>query len=254
MKKYILITLIVAVCSIAKAQISTDNYNRKLSIDVTKEIETINIYDTVVFDFANAVITGNYLDIPVSIISDDVVNALDFQLTYNHTNLLYVTILNNTSYLSMTEYYNQADETIRFTSNSFTTYENNPVVLVFIRFQLLTQQATQTDITPVLGLLNGDPCTRKLTDADITVGINNPVVNDFALVYPNPANESLTVQTHENASVQLADISGRTILLESTVYANQKHELNIQNIPSGIYLLKFYSDKTVSTQKLVITG
>jgi len=247
-------SLILLVSFIAPAQNSTDTYTTNFSVDLVSEISNINIYDTVVFDFSNAIAFNDTdLLIPVSIISDDVVNALDFQLTYNHTNLLYETITNNTVYLSMTEFYNQADETIRFTSNSFTTYENHPVQLVFIRFKILSQQLAASDINPVLALLNGDPCTIKLIGGDITVGINSISTNDFAKVYPNPASETVVIESSENGTVQVVDLSGRELLLQTSIYANQKQVLNTQNLPNGIYLLKISNEqKLLSTKKIVI--
>ncbi len=253
MKKTLLTILILATCSIAKSQSITDNYASKLSTEQEKEISVINQYDTVVFDMSNAVIVGGtHIEIPVSIISDDVVNALDFQLTYNHANFTYETIINNTAYISMTEYYNQADETIRFTSNSFTTYENNPVELVSIRFLLISQQIGTSDINPVLALLNGDPCSIKVIGANITVGVNTIETNNFANVYPNPATESVTIEVPEDATVEFFDATGRTLLLQSAVYANQKHVLPAHNFPNGVYLMKIYNDKTTSTKKIII--
>ena len=78
----------------------------------------IDLSDTVVFDLSQAIITGTSIDIPISIISDDTINALDFSLKYDQVKFLYDSIIDLTTYLQAVSFYNSNDSTIRFTSNS----------------------------------------------------------------------------------------------------------------------------------------
>jgi Zn-dependent metalloprotease len=72
-------------------------------------------------------------------------------------------------------------------------------------------------------------------------------------VYPNPANEYLTVKDYLNKtlSVSLADVSGRIILSESVVSA--EHTVNTGSIAKGVYMLSVRdaSGNLVKTVKLV---
>lgn len=238
MKKILLPFLFVLINSITIAQ--------------TFQIRTIDPLDTVIFDVSQAtIINGNYIDIPVSFTSDDVINALDFSLKYNETNLLYDTIIDNTGFIQMTEFYNPNDSTIRFSSNSFTTY-GNLTTIVYIRFKLLGLQMTSSDLNTLFAYLNGSSCSIKLIGGSIVLGMGEFENNDFAKFYPNPASDLITIETSENATIELADISGREIILKSTINANQKKEINIQNLISGIYFVKIYTDKFVSIKKIVI--
>ena len=71
--------------------------------------------------------------------------------------------------------------------------------------------------------------------------------NKSFIVYPNPAKDILHVQTTGNATVSLANQSGK-ILLTKTV--NGKGEINVSQLPAGLYYLK--NATTGELQKVVI--
>jgi hypothetical protein len=71
-------------------------------------------------------------------------------------------------------------------------------------------------------------------------------------IYPNPANSVLNVVAYENAVVQLMDISGRQVILQANINANQKHEIILQGIANGVYIIKFNGESFASTQKVVV--
>ena len=131
----------------------TLNYAKTASID---------LLDTVVFDVSNAIKIGNVISFPISILSDDTVNALDFSFKYNQTNLTYDSITDLTTYLQALAFYNPNDSTVRFTSNSFQRYVNN-TPLVMLHFTLLTSQFITSDINTIKGYLNGNVCSIRST-------------------------------------------------------------------------------------------
>ena len=71
-------------------------------------------------------------------------------------------------------------------------------------------------------------------------------------VYPNPATSFIFVEASENSTVQLFDLNGKQIYSKTNVIANQKEELNVQNLAEGIYFIKVYNDKFSTVKKVVI--
>lgn len=56
-------------------------------------------------------------------------------------------------------------------------------------------------------------------------------------VYPNPAQDQVTVQTPTATRVLLRDLLGR-VVRPATPDAQRQHQLNVQNLPAGVYLLE----------------
>ena len=72
---------------------------------------------------------------------------------------------------------------------------------------------------------------------------------DF-LIYPNPANDVITIQNTSNASIDLLsiyDISGKKILEENQNFSS----FNIQNLDAGIYFLQITADGKTSRNKFI---
>jgi len=80
-----------------------------------------------------------------------------------------------------------------------------------------------------------------------------PWMNTFAL-YPNPSTDKLYVRIENNGEVytiSLYDLAGKE--LKQYSYKDQDTvELELNDIASGIYLLKVASGKSVATRKVVV--
>ena len=88
---------------------------------------------------------------------------------------------------------------------------------------------------------------------DIQSGIDilNHNMNSI-VVYPNPANEKITVKSFENelSQVSITDILGKEQLL---IQINEMQtEININGLTAGIYFVKVIQNKKSFTQKLII--
>ncbi|MFT3680942.1 MAG: endonuclease [Ferruginibacter sp.] len=84
------------------------------------------------------------------------------------------------------------------------------------------------------------------------------ITNQFtkALVYPNPANSTLTVELktalNKKGTLTINDIAGR-LLLERTVNAAQnKIIMNVQQLPSGRYFLTIQNNNELVNQSFII--
>jgi subtilisin-like proprotein convertase family protein len=71
-------------------------------------------------------------------------------------------------------------------------------------------------------------------------------------IYPNPATTTLQLignSTYKNASVQILNSKGQ--LMQSSTLINTNTTLNIETLPTGIYLLKISKDGVTETQKFI---
>jgi len=97
----------------------------------------------------------------------------------------------------------------------------------------------------------GNDTNLEIIGNNITTSIEDLIVdNDLAIVYPNPANNQLTVErkSTNSATIQLFEITGKKVLEQQT--SNLKIVLDIGHL-KGIYMVKI-SDATRTTAKKII--
>ena len=87
------------------------------------------------------------------------------------------------------------------------------------------------------------------------VNINELNKNDFEFfVYPNPANDNLTISCNNNVSMEyyeIVDVSGKIIATEKINSTN--FSINIQHIKHGIYALRLFDkNKNVSVKRFSV--
>ena len=111
--------------------------------------------------------------------------------------------------------------------------------------------------------LNGG-CGGSLTNAngtltgdvqDTTLSIENLVLNDAILVYPNPTSNTITIQNNATVNVKNITISNMSGLLIKTIdfdSLENKKSIDIQNLKTGIYMVTIASDFGKSTRKLIV--
>jgi len=95
-------------------------------------------------------------------------------------------------------------------------------------------------------------------DAMITyskiVLLNNKKGNTGYIIYPNPANNFITISSgydeNKKAVIGLYDLAGK--LLESKIMISTPEEINITKYPSGNYLLKISHDMNVRVYKVIV--
>jgi hypothetical protein len=74
-------------------------------------------------------------------------------------------------------------------------------------------------------------------------------------IYPNPSNGRFTLKTNQyvgKVNLQIVDINGRVVFNEVDSNFNNEKLLNLNNLQSGIYILKADGDNLVYTQKIII--
>ncbi len=204
--------------------------------------------EKVIFDLAGAVVANGHIDVPVFVSSTSTVNALDFAMQFNTSNLSFNSVVDHTSYLQALSHYNTNDNTLRFTSNSLQDYVIGQT-LVTVRFN--GTSINESDLTALTAYLNGEKVATEVLP--VATGMANINKNDSQVsIYPNPAADMLNVVVAENASISLLDAEGREVVAPINVTANQKQEINTDNIASGVYMMKIANANFVSMKKVVI--
>ncbi len=74
--------------------------------------------------------------------------------------------------------------------------------------------------------------------------------DNTAIVYPNPANSKFIVETNSNAILTLSDLSGRIVMNQQLTRG--KHEINVDPLKKGIYLVHIRQQGQTQTTKLVV--
>ena len=111
------------------------------------QIEEINNLDSVFFDFDKSTITGQIIEIPVYIDSDDNIYTLDFSFILDTTKLKYVSLIDYTGHIQHTEFFNPVNSKFKFTSNSFEKYPKGSKKVVGVKFLMLTGNVQKSSFT-----------------------------------------------------------------------------------------------------------
>ena len=96
-----------------------------------------------------------------------------------------------------------------------------------------------------------------------TLGINTPVAVEEVLLtenlmqlYPNPAATAITISFPSSftGQISIVDLTGKQVLLESKLADSLKADINISDLPDGIYILTAVDALTNQAyqQKLVV--
>jgi hypothetical protein len=103
------------------------------------------------------------------------------------------------------------------------------------------------------------PC--PTTDAKLNLVDRNDIPDEDNYlsfgIYPNPANEMITLSFGEmetaNVQVTVSDISGRSVISERVngAASNMTYQLNINELPTGVYMVTLESGNLKTSQKLI---
>jgi hypothetical protein len=94
--------------------------------------------------------------------------------------------------------------------------------------------------------------TKDMIVKDKNASIEMIAANLQTMVYPNPATKELSIIASENTNISLTDVSGKTIIEPSEIQANTTYTMQLQNIASGVYLVKIASKHSTKTERVVI--
>lgn len=77
------------------------------------------------------------------------------------------------------------------------------------------------------------------------IGISeNPILQEIR-IYPNPATKVLNIETSYDIEVKISNVLGKTVL------SSKEKQININNLPQGVYVVKIETDKGTITKKVI---
>jgi hypothetical protein len=196
-------------------------------------------------DLSKATFENGYINVPVLISSTQDVNSLDFALQFNTSAMSFNTVVDRTNTMETLSNFNNDDQTLRFTSNSLINYALNAQILN-VKFAIGSHEVSANDFNAVAAYINGERVAFEIGNGQISGA--GAIVN----VYPNPATDMINVVVSEDATVQLVDVSGRQVIYQTNVLANEAASISTASIANGVYLMKVYNGTNVSVKKVVV--
>jgi hypothetical protein len=90
----------------------------------------------------------------------------------------------------------------------------------------------------------------KLHYTPVVTSISAAVSHQELRIYPNPVKDMMKIKmTTASACMELVDITGRTLLTQPVT---DGAEISVENIPSGVYMLKVTSTEGTAVKRIVI--
>lgn len=79
------------------------------------------------------------------------------------------------------------------------------------------------------------------------VGVNNQVIENNIKIYPNPTNNSLTIETDLNYhTFNIYNLSGKLVKTQ-----NRSNQISVSELPKGMYFIQLVGDKNNRVQKFI---
>jgi hypothetical protein len=207
--------------------------------------------DKVVVDLSKGIFNGNSVEVPVSFVSSVPVNGLDFAMKYDESALSFNTMVNYPANTNVMSYMNPNSKTLRstFSSLNLSAFDAEKAV-AYIRFETKNGEIDENQFNSLVGYLNGKAVPMEVVNR--TVGINATSADNSVNIYPNPTNGIINVTSISDATVQLFDLTGKVVLMQTTVSASKTQEINVSNFVNGVYMLKISSNDFVTIKKVVL--
>ncbi|MEP6794255.1 MAG: T9SS type A sorting domain-containing protein [Saprospiraceae bacterium] len=111
------------------------------------------------------------------------------------------------------------------------------------------------DILDVFGMASSteylaSACSHVFEDIDCSTALKDVDATSASLrIYPNPAEDNVTIACNERINqVDVVDLSGRIL----KTYSAPPHQIDVSDLPGGIYLFHIYLDDQVVNKKIFI--
>lgn len=201
----------------------------------------------IIIDLSRATFNGTQMSIPVSLTSTEVVHSFDFDLVINDAMASINSVISQNN-LDYSWNYIPSDKMLSVAAFSLNAIPVDNTISIVLNI-LTNEPVTSSDLTGTLALVNGLAANMEIVDATTgTRDYNETMVQ----VYPNPASSILNVVVSADSKIELSDLNGKLLVAEQNVNANQKHTIDVSNLANGVYMIKIYNDKSVTTKKVII--
>jgi len=86
-----------------------------------------------------------------------------------------------------------------------------------------------------------------------SAGFEEKITAEMVQIFPQPASDQITILfpfTGENLNLQLVSMDGK--ILKTGIISSRQTELNVGNIPAGVYVLKIQSKENLVVKRVVV--
>ncbi|MFL5730042.1 MAG: T9SS type A sorting domain-containing protein, partial [Cytophagaceae bacterium] len=90
------------------------------------------------------------------------------------------------------------------------------------------------------------------THINVSAITKSSLLLEDIMLFPNPANQDLTISAPYQGHFSLIDIYGRTVKDEQSFVKNTPQSVSLDDLPSGIYFLRFETDDHRSAMKKIV--
>lgn len=211
-----------------------------------------SMYDTLVYDLANALKNGSSINFPIFTRSSNTIYSVDFAIKFKQANITFDTLISLEPSINYLYYFNPNDSILRLTS-----YSLNPIISETKLFNIIVSSMNNelclSDFQNSQVYLNGDVAANKITDCVINTAISEPNESATAIkLFPNPANNYLILENGNFSWMDITDTHGKVVLTRMDVNSQNSVIFDINMLSPGSYFVKLYHDGSVSAHKLLI--
>ncbi|MGD0709969.1 MAG: GH25 family lysozyme [Bacteroidales bacterium] len=100
-----------------------------------------------------------------------------------------------------------------------------------------------------LDVFNGDSIAFNNLIGCPAVGITERFSGNNLIIYPNPANDNITIDFSQKATIEILDIQAR--LIKTITASEGKTNVDISAFSSGVYIVEVKTEKCVAVRKFV---
>ncbi|MBK8876003.1 MAG: T9SS type A sorting domain-containing protein [Bacteroidetes bacterium] len=236
--------------SIPRSEIQ--NYISKIFETSNLNNRNTSMYDTLVYDLANALKNGSSINFPIFTRSSNVIYSVDFAIKFKQANITFDTLISLEPSINYLYYFNPNDSILRLTS-----YSLNPIISETKLFNVIVSSMNNelclSDFQNSQVYLNGDFAANKITDCVINTAISEPNETAPAIkLFPNPANNYFILENGNFSRIDITDIHGKLVLTRMHANSQILVHFDVDMLAPGPYLVKLYHAGSVSAHKLLI--
>lgn len=205
----------------------------------------------VIIDLQHAIVSENSIEVPVTFESTEDVKAYDFALGFDESHLTYNTLINFPSNTDALAHYNVVDKTLRMTATNVdlkSFAKKSPVA--FVKFSTTLENITAASFTGVAGFINGVQVPIVVSQRN--VGINSIDQDGNVSIFPNPTEGIINITAASNAVVEIMDVTGRNVLLTTTVSSSKTEKIDMSSFSNGVYVVKISNADFSIVKKVII--
>jgi len=127
-------------------------------------------------------------------------------------------------------------------SASFTSYNDNNVFDSYY-YMVSVRKPGGCNVT---GRNNSESFSNKKLNFDS--GVNDFQIKSLS-IYPNPANDKLSINIEEKATLEIINVQGQ--IVDTKNLTEKSNNLDLSNLVSGVYTLRIKTDRGIAIRKLI---